>query len=36
MNVFDFWELFCQYLMPDSMSEMELNRLIPVKLKVFD
>lgn len=28
MNVFYFWELFCQYLMPVNMSEVVLNRLL--------
>lgn len=45
MNVFYFWEPFCQYLMPVNMSEVGLNRLltpdpvyvlIPVKLNVSD
>lgn len=33
---FYFGELFCQYLMPVCMSQVELNRLIPVKLKVSE
>lgn len=43
MNVFYFGGLFYQYLMPVSISEVELNRLlacayvlIPVKLNVSD